>query len=93
MVAVVSSSLGPTAHPTMEGLDRATPQESLGNGHMGSPLVGARGVSLGQSPKHGYSGLCENPIPKRVLQVKGADPVLTDSTRQGWCASNKVPTE
>lgn len=47
-----------------------------------APLVGAHGVPLGQSPRHGYSVLCENPIPKRVLQVKGAYPVFTDTVQE-----------
>lgn len=45
--------------------------------------MGARGVPLGQSPRHGSSGLCENPTPKRVLQVKGAYPVLTEIVQEG----------
>lgn len=47
-----------------------------------TPLVGAHGILLGQSPMHSYSGLCENLIPKEVLQVKGAYPVLTETIQE-----------
>lgn len=49
----------------------------------GGPLVGAGGVSLGRSPGYGCSGLCENPTPKRVLQVEGAHSGPTETVQEG----------